>query len=316
MCLVALAIDQSRRFPLVIAANRDEFFARPTQRLGWWSPGRGGADILGGRDLQAGGTWLGLTTAGRLALLTNIRNPALNDPEAPSRGEIVPNWLRGDLAVDKFWMHTALAGYNGFNLVAADFQQGECFWANNQSPYPQRLGRGLYGLSNASLDTPWPKTVALKQRLRDALSAADSVETLSHKLFDALADRQSPPDDALPNTGVPLELERALSSAFIRISGRRYGTRASMLVITERTRKHLITHVLERSFGPTSSVALLRQSVLRDWPPRYEFPAPAEPASQGQVDEAEVALAPPQAPAPQRRHRTLLAPPPGARSAG
>ena len=94
MCLVAVAIDQHRRFPLVIAANRDEYYDRPTQRLGWWTPEGGGPDILGGRDLQAGGTWLGLTAAGRLALLTNVRAPEQHDPTAPSRGEIVPLWLR------------------------------------------------------------------------------------------------------------------------------------------------------------------------------------------------------------------------------
>src|SRR5437867_3846904 len=116
MCLVALALDESHRFPLVVAANRDEFFSRPAARLGWWSAAAGAPDILGGRDLGGGGTWLGLTAAGRLALLTNVRLADRLEPHAPSRGEIVPLWLRGDLATDRFWTRVALSGYNGFNL--------------------------------------------------------------------------------------------------------------------------------------------------------------------------------------------------------
>src|SRR5512139_211888 len=169
MCLVAIALDQSRRFPLVIAANRDEFFKRPAARLSWWSPGAGLPDILGGRDLEAGGTWLGLTAKGRLGLITNVRDPSQKDPSAPSRGSIVTRWLAGDLTPDRFWMHTALSGYNGFNMVAADFQRGECFYASNLDANPMRLERGLYGLSNASLDTPWPKVTTLKDRVRDAI---------------------------------------------------------------------------------------------------------------------------------------------------
>ena len=162
MCLIALAIDQSRRFPLVVAANRDEFFARPATRLGWWEHDAGGPAILAGRDLTAGGTWLGLTAEGRLAMVTNVRDPARMDPTAPSRGVIVPQWLSGREPTDRFWMRTALSGYNGFNLIAADFKRGECFWASNLGAHPKRLERGVYGVSNASLDTAWPKTIALR----------------------------------------------------------------------------------------------------------------------------------------------------------
>ena len=137
MCLIALAIDQDRRFPLVIAANRDEFFNRPASRLAWWTPDSGGPAILGGRDMQAGGTWLGMTTLGRLAMLTNVREPHLPpDPQAPSRGRIVPEWLTGAEPPDRFWMRTALSGHNGFNLVMADFKLGCCFWASNRSQLP------------------------------------------------------------------------------------------------------------------------------------------------------------------------------------
>jgi uncharacterized protein with NRDE domain len=297
MCLIALAIDQSRRFPLVVAANRDEYFHRPSARLAWWTPEDGGPSILGGRDLEAGGTWLGLTAQGRLGMVTNVRDPSRADPQAPSRGQIVPQWLRDTEPTDRFWMRTALSGYNGFNLIAADFQRGECFWASNLRAHPRRLERGIYGVSNAALDTAWPKTTALKQRLRVALDDAASVDALAGALFTALGDRQIAADTELPATGVALPLERALSAAFIRLPERGYGTRCSTLVISERVGRHLITHVMERSYTASGAVALLRQATLKHWPPRYSDEAPARPVEPGVVSEA-----------PRTRVRSLLKP--------
>lgn len=306
MCLVALAIDLDRRFPLVIAANRDEFFERAAARLTWWNAGPDSPAILGGRDLEAGGTWLGLTAAGRLGLLTNVRDPARNDPDAPSRGRIVPEWLSAREPVDRFWMRTALAGYNGFNLLAADFQAGECFWASNDGSHPRRLDRGLYGLSNASLDTPWPKVERLKAQLAEALEHADSVDTLADDLFDALASREQPADAQLPDTGVGLERERQLAPIFIRTPDGRYGTRCSTLVITERSGRHNLTHVLERSYSAHGGVALLRRATLTQWPPRYAAGEAAQPAQQGAISESEVDAS---AAAPRRtRVRSLLRP--------
>jgi uncharacterized protein with NRDE domain len=288
MCLVALAFDQNARFPLVLAANRDEFHARPAARLAWWSPDDGLPDILSGRDLQGGGTWLGLNADGRLALVTNVRRPDKQDPEAPSRGEIVPLWLRGDLPPDRFWPRVALSGYNPFNLIAADFRRGDCWWASNEQASPQRIERGLHGLSNAQLDTPWPKLTRLKARLRDSLAIATSVDDLAALLFDALADRTIPPDAELPHTGIALERERLLSPAFIETPDGRYGTRCSTLVITERLHKRSVTHVLERSFSPGSRVAVLRRVELKDWPPRYEPEGHPQPrAEQVPVADAE-----------------------------
>lgn len=307
MCLVAIALDQSRRFPLVIAANRDEFFQRPAARLSWWSPGAGQPDILGGRDLEAGGTWLGLTAKGRLALITNVRDPANRDPSAPSRGGIVTRWLNGDLSADRFWMHTALSGYNGFNLIAADFRRGECFFASSQDSNPMRLERGLYGLSNASLDTPWPKVTSLKDRVRESIDGAESLDTLAVELFDALGDRTPAPDDQLPATGVPHDLEKALSSAFIRTPDGHYGTRSTTLVITERVNKRLVTHVLERTYSATGGMALLRRSSLKDWPPRYTEEEAAASIAQGAVTESEEAPIGNE-PARKTRVRSLLKP--------
>lgn len=269
MCLLALAIDTHRRFPLVIAANRDEYFDRPASRLAWWQPEHHGPEILGGRDMKSGGTWLGLTAEGRLAMLTNVRNPVDVDPGAPSRGDIVPRWLRGDLPMDRFWMQTALSGYNGFNLIAADLVAGECFWGSNRARFPQRLERGVYGLSNAQLDTPWPKVERLKQQVRGSLRDADSADALAESLFQALGDRTVMADEFLPHTGVPQEWERWLSPAFIRTPDGRYGTRCSTVIITERVRRRLVTHVIERTFSNTRGpgVALLRKSTLKNWPP-------------------------------------------------
>jgi uncharacterized protein with NRDE domain len=297
MCLIALAIDQSRRFPLVVAANRDEFFNRPAARLAWWTPDVGGPAILGGRDLEAGGTWLGLNAQGRLAMVTNVRDPSRIDLEAPSRGQIVPQWLSGTEPTDRFWMRTALSGYNGFNLIAADFKRGECFWASSLSAHPIRLERGTYGVSNASLDTPWPKTTALKRRLRLALDEADSLDALAGSLFSALGDRQTAADADLPATGVPIELERSLSAAFIRAPDRQYGTRCSTLMISERVGRSLVTHVMERSYAASGAVALLRQATLKHWPPRYSDEGPSLPVEQAAVSDG-----------PRTRVRSLLKP--------
>jgi uncharacterized protein with NRDE domain len=313
MCLLTVAIDQSRRFPLVVAGNRDEFFNRPAARLAWWSPGDGLPDILGGRDLEAGGTWLGLTAQGRLAMVTNVRAPtAPRDPKAPSRGEIVQRWLAGDASTDRFWMRTALSGYNGFNLIAADFQRGDCFYASNQRPNPERLERGLYGLSNGSLDSPWPKVEALKEATREALEASDTVDALAARLFDALADRTQAEDDELPNTGVSREWEKVLSPAFIRTADGTYGTRCSTLLITERVNKRLVTHVLERTFSPTGGMALLRRSTVKDWPPRYTEAPPPEVSQQEVVLESTETQAP-NHPVRRTRVRTLLKPEPSRR---
>jgi uncharacterized protein with NRDE domain len=308
MCLLTLALDESRRFPLVVAANRDEFFARPAARLAWWAPEPGATQILGGRDLDAGGTWLGLTAEGRLGLLTNVRDPSRNDAAAPSRGRIVPEWLAARERVDQFWMRTALAGYNGFNLIAADFAQGECYWASNNGAHPQRLERGVYGLSNAGLDTPWPKVLALKTRTREAIAASATVDELAVRLFEALADRSLPQDGALPDTGVGLDKERMLAPAFIRSPDQAYGTRCSTLIVTERVNRHNVTHVLERSFSPHGGMALLRRATLNHWPPRYSA-GDAVPAMQGgAVSESEVDGSVAAAPARRTRVRSLLRP--------
>jgi uncharacterized protein with NRDE domain len=269
MCLAALAFEAHTRFPFVLAANRDEAFDRPAAGLGWWEPGEGLPAVLGGRDLQAAGTWLGLTAQGRLALLTNVRRGGNTraDTLAPSRGEIVARWLRGDAEPSRFTVDIGLAGYNGFNLLAIDFPQATRFWASSDA-LPQRLHKGVFGVSNAALDTPWPKVTQLKQRLQQAVRQGGTAQALAGRLFDALADRTQAADHSLPSTGITLERERQLSSAFIQTPERRYGTRCSTVVLTEVAHGGWLTHVVERSFGTEGQLEAVRQTELAGWPPK------------------------------------------------
>jgi uncharacterized protein with NRDE domain len=318
MCLAALALDVSRRFPLIVAANRDEFFNRPAARLGWWTPDGGNQPILGGRDLSAGGTWMGLTAEGRFALVTNVRRAGgtvVND--GPSRGMIVPAWLEGKQSSDRYWPRMALSGHAPFNLIAADFRRGECFWATNQEASGRRIERGVTVISNAAqIDAPWPKVQQLKQRIEDALQDIEddaSVDAMAGQLFAMLADRTQAPDDELPHTGLDRERERWLSPAFIRTPDGSYGTRCSTLVITERAAKHMTTHVFERTFTSGPGLALLRRATLKDWPPKYSMADDIEPAPHGgvahwgTVDDSELAEVPLESPK-KRRVRSLIRP--------
>ena len=276
MCLVALALDAHERYPLVVAANRDEYHARATDALRWWTPASGGPAVLSGRDLVAGGTWMGLTAVGRLALLTNIRAPDAHDASAPSRGRILTDWLTSSEPVDAFWERVAAQRHNGFNLVIADLAAPGWFWASNTSAAMRAISPGLHAVSNAALDTRWPKTEQLKSRLRAALDEAASVERLAQTLFDALGDRRPAADADLPMTGVPIDAERILSSAFVEWPERGYGTRCSTLVITERRADGRRTHVFERSYGrPPARATTLRHRVLHAWPPPLRGCAPS-----------------------------------------
>ena len=237
MCLIAFAIGASPRWPLVIAANRDEFLNRPTAPLARWHT-EAGKEVISGRDLRAGGTWLGLSPGGRMAMLTNVREPHPVAGER-SRGELVMRWLESGMDARQFMAQTDSALYGAFNLVLGDFQSSAWHWLTNQSDANGRpvegwqscaLQPGVYGLSNGALDTPWPKTRALKTALRQALDSHRQ-EDLQAGLWSALQDRQRPGDEQLPRTGVPLALERALSSVFVEFPEHAYGTRSSTLLV-------------------------------------------------------------------------------------
>jgi len=223
MCLIVFALRPEHKLPLVVAANRDEFYARETLPLAPWPDAPW---IFGGRDLQAGGTWLGVTQDGRFAALTNIREKNRSQLGKRSRGELVANFQRGRLSPTDYLAEVArhLDDYAGFNLLAGDLR--ELHYLNAREGQPQKLKAGIYGLSNAALNTPWPKL----ERCRAALALAlEQDEPQSEALFSLLANRQQATDKELPDTGLTLDFERLLSSPFI--ASRDYGTRASTVLL-------------------------------------------------------------------------------------
>jgi uncharacterized protein with NRDE domain len=224
MCLILLAYRAHPGYELVVAANRDEFYDRPTAPLGFWDDA---PEVLAGRDLKAGGTWLGITRAGRFAALTNYRDPSRALPDAPSRGQLVGACLQGaESARTSLERLAAQAGaYNGFNLLLGD---GEgLFYASNQTGGYRALAPGLYGLSNHLLDTHWPKLRRGLAKLREVLDQQSDPDP--DDLLSLLTDRTIAPDVELPHTGVPLEWERWLSPIFIEAPG--YGTRSSTVLL-------------------------------------------------------------------------------------
>lgn len=268
MCLAVIALQAHPRYAVVLAANRDEFHARGAEPAHWWSD----PPILAGRDATAGGTWLGVNRAGRYAFVTNVREPGRHDPAAPTRGTLVPDVLGAHAPLAHALADALDEGraMNGFNLLAGDARRAS--WASNRSPATCSIEDGVHALSNAALDTPWPKLVrvraavaqwALDAQATDARGAdaarseaadargADAtarervdVETL----FAILADRQCPADAELPRTGVALEWERRLSSPFICSPS--YGTRCSTVVLIGRDGR---VRFVERSFDPAGA---------------------------------------------------------------
>jgi len=222
MCLILLAWQTHPSFPLIVAANRDEFYQRRTASADFWpeSP-----QVLAGRDLEAGGTWLGVSRTGRFAALTNYRDPSRHKADAPSRGRLVADFLCGLEPIDAYLDSLQPAAYNGFNLLLGDARDnGRLVAFSNITQERHELVPGIYGLSNATLDTPWPKVGAGKTALADALAALPDETPLQN----LLRDDRIHPDTTLPATGVPLEWERLLSAAFIRSQD--YGTRCSTLI--------------------------------------------------------------------------------------
>jgi uncharacterized protein with NRDE domain len=229
MCLILIANDVHPRYRLVVAANRDEFYQRPTAPADWWpeSP-----DVLAGRDLQSGGTWMGVTLDGRFAAITNFREPGATRDDAPSRGGLVLGALTTPSRLDDYLAQVDADGhrYNGFNLVAGD-GGGLWVYSNRGDAPPRAVAKGVSGISNYLFDTPWPKVV----KGRDELTAALELEgdELVDALLSLLEDREIPPDGELPDTGVGIEYERVLASKFIASSV--YGTRASYAVLFDRS---------------------------------------------------------------------------------
>jgi uncharacterized protein with NRDE domain len=236
MCLIVFAWRPGHAQPLIVAANRDEFYARPSLPLAQWPEA---PQVYAGRDLEAGGTWLGVGANGRFAALTNIRDPH-QPPARKSRGELVARFLGGDMPIDDYLSDVVARSleYSGFNLLVGN--ANELWHFNARETEAVMLPPGVYGLSNAGLDTPWPKLLKARAALEEVLD-----DPQPQALLALLNDPQTAPFAELPDTGVGLATETLLSSVFI--ASPTYGTRAStaLIVHADGTR-----HMVERSFGP------------------------------------------------------------------
>ncbi len=227
MCLLLLAIKSHPRYKLILAANRDEYYERPTAQADFWEESPW---LLAGRDLRAGGTWLGISTEGRIAAITNYRDPASVRDNAPSRGELVSRFLLEREGPSEYLERLEQEGpdYNGFNLVFGD--KDTLYWYSNRGDSGRLLGPGIHGLSNHLLDTPWPKVIRGKTGMATLLSGGRDLD--GEELFTLLLDRHMAEDESLPDTGVGLLWERILSPLFI--TSPHYGTRSSTLMLIDQ----------------------------------------------------------------------------------
>jgi uncharacterized protein with NRDE domain len=237
MCILFVAVNQHKDYPLVIAANRDEFFKRDTARSDFWTAD---TDILAGRDLQAGGTWMGINKQGYLASLTNVRDPLRIDPDAVTRGELVAEYLRQPSDNYATQLAQTKARYNGYNLLFGKWDTLAVY--NNHLDQLQTLSTGYYGLSNASLNSPWPKINKGVGKLQEYCQ--DGHDINPDILFELLLDTRQAPDTELPKTGIPIDWERRLSSIFIL--GDEYGTRSSTVLKVDRQKN---VHWYERTYN-------------------------------------------------------------------
>jgi uncharacterized protein with NRDE domain len=233
MCLLLIAWKSHPRYRLVLAGNRDEFHDRAATPLNWWPDD---PRILAGRDLKAGGTWLGVARSGRFGVVTNYRDLQAPVEGAPSRGTLIPRYLTGATSPKEFLddLRGAALRYSGFNLLAGG-SRALYYFSNRGPKTPTVLAPGIYGLSNHLLDTPWPKLARTRSRFTTLLGNAEMV---TEELFAVLADREPAPPEGLPSTGLPADWERVVSSPFI--VNERYGTRCSSVLLVERNGRTLL----------------------------------------------------------------------------
>ncbi|MDR0775261.1 MAG: NRDE family protein [Azonexus sp.] len=235
MCLIVVGWQMHPDYPLVVAANRDEFYARPTADAAPWPDA---PEVFGGIDREAGGTWLGIRRDGRFAAVTNVREPDMAKGER-SRGMLTRDFLLGDMTAPGYAQRLDGQLYSGFNLLLSDGMQ--FVYCSNRDGVPRLLAPGIYGLSNHLLDSPWPKLLMARRRFAEDLAALPDDDAL----FSLLADDEIVPDAELPQTGVPLEWERLLSAVFVKSDS--YGTRASTVAWQRRDG---VIRLHERRFGP------------------------------------------------------------------
>ena len=233
MCLIIVGWQVCPEYPLIVAANRDEFYARPTAAVACWADA---PSVVAGRDLEAGGTWLGVADRGRFAAVTNVREPG-SPVGRLSRGCLTRDFLTGTMPAGAFVEDLSGEAYSGFNLLVSD--KSSLWYRSNRDSAARKLAPGIYGVSNHLLDTPWPKLTSAKRRFSEAINCLPDESSL----FALLADDEIVPDDALPATGVPLAWERLLSAIFVRSPD--YGTRASTVVVRRADGSGIL---YERSF--------------------------------------------------------------------
>ncbi len=250
MCLILLSYDQHPDYKLIFAANRDEFYDRPTRPLAFWEDR---PEIIAGRDMKGNGTWFGVDRTGRFAAVTNYRDPAQNLPHAPTRGALVSDFITASETARTYMQKIASAGqhYNGFNLLIGD-RSGVWYYSNRGNDI-QKLKPGLFGISNHLIETPWPKVKKGKAELQDLLSAQKDINC--EDLLKILADQSVPPDKTLPDTGVGIEWERILSPLFITSSV--YGTRSSSVLLVKRNGRVIF---VERTFIPEANGAIKQET--------------------------------------------------------
>jgi uncharacterized protein with NRDE domain len=257
MCLLVLAWRCHPRYRLVVAANRDEFHARPAAGLAAWGDY---PDIVGGRDLQANGAWLAVDVRGRFGIVTNFREFGRRRRAAPSRGGLIPGYLGAGAGPADYLqsLETDAPGYAGFNLLLSD---AESLWyaSNRADTFARALAPGIYGLSNEFLDTPWPKLVRVRAAFRALLDSplARDAHALSAQLFALLADREPAPPDTVPPGDLSPEWARKLSAPFVLDP--EYGTRCSTVLTIADTGTLTIA---ERRFGPDGSLVAETERVL------------------------------------------------------
>jgi uncharacterized protein with NRDE domain len=227
MCLIFIALQTHSVYKLIVAANRDEFYNRKTEAVNFWNDHPG---VLGGRDLEAGGTWLGMTKQGKISMITNFRDPKNIDPKAPSRGQLVSDYLVQSIPPDVYLkaLKPKANIYNGFNLIAGTVN--DLWYFSNYKPGVDHITQGVHGLSNHLLNTPWPK---IERGITQFETVLRHSQVQPETLFDMLYDDAIAPDELLPDTGVGVLRERALSAMFIKSPG--YGTRCSTVILVDHS---------------------------------------------------------------------------------
>lgn len=244
MCLILFGKNAHPDYKLILAANRDEFHKRPTKGAHFWDDE---SQLLAGKDLEAGGTWMGITKEGRFAALTNVRDFTKLNNQPLSRGEIPINFLEEEYSPADFAhrLDQKYDDYNGFNVLLYDVKTQKMVHYSNHERIINRVSDGIYGLSNASLDTPWPKVRRGKEMFEHIIQQkAENAEDLHEELLNLLSDSQTAADEELPDTGVPPEMEKKLSAMCIRME--EYGTRSSAVVTIDKKGNVRFT---EKRFG-------------------------------------------------------------------